>query len=210
MKKSIVTLVALACFIGPTQLVQAQNTQTEKKNLPVKIGLVDMAKVFKEYDKFTSLRESLQAEMKVTLGDAQKIAEDAKKLQEELKLLKPGSPDHLKREAELAGLSAQFEAKRKLANANYVRKEAEIFETVYKEAHAVVKIYAEHFDFTVVVRFNSEALDSENPQKLANGLNKLVVYHRPQDDISDAVIEYLNRQYKKTIAAGTKPGTSRN
>jgi len=177
--KKTVSAVALACCIGLTAPAIGQT----------------MARVFKEYNKFEDMRASLKAEMETALAEAKAIAAKAEKVKEELKLLKPGSAEYIKREADLAQLSSDFETKRKLANVQYQRKEAEIFQDIYVDAVKVIKLYAGHFKYSMVMRFNSAELDKTNPSSLANGLNKLVIFHRPQDDITDAVIDYLNRQY---------------
>ncbi len=212
--KKTVSVVALACCIGLTAPAMGQTQPASAAPAaagPVKIGLVDMARVFKEYNKFEDMRASLKAEMEVALAEAKKIAADAEKVKEELKLLKPGSAEFIKRETDLAQLSSDFETKRKVANVQYQRKEAEIFQDIYVDSVGVVKLYAEHFKFSMVMRFNSAELDKTNPSSLANGLNKLVIYHRPQDDITDAVIDYLNRRYTPTNPpvprAATKPAT---
>jgi Skp family chaperone for outer membrane proteins len=210
--KKTVSVVALACCIGLTAPAMGQTQPAAAASAaPVKIGLVDMARVFKEYNKFEDMRASLKAEMEVALAEAKKIAADAEKVKEELKLLKPGSAEFIKRETDLAQLSSDFETKRKVANVQYQRKEAEIFQDIYVDSVDVIKLYAEHFKFSMVMRFNSAELDKTNPSSLANGLNKLVIYHRPQDDITDAVIDYLNRKYTPTnpavSRAATKPAT---
>ncbi|MDA1162019.1 MAG: OmpH family outer membrane protein [Planctomycetota bacterium] len=210
--KKIVSVIALACCIGLTAPVmgQAQTTAAPAAAaIPVKIGLVDMAEVFKKYNKFEDMRAALKAEMEIALAEAKKIAADAEKVKEELKLLKQGTPEYIKRESDLAQLSSDFEAKRKLANLNYQRKEADIFQSIYVDATAVVKLYAEHFKFTMVMRFNSAELDKADPTSVVNGLNKLVIYHRPQDDITEAVIDYLNRRYTPTTPATTGPQATR-
>ncbi len=63
--KKTVSVVALACCIGLTAPVmgQTQAQPTAAPAGPVKIGLVDMARVFKEYNKFEDMRASLKAEM---------------------------------------------------------------------------------------------------------------------------------------------------
>jgi len=212
--KKTAVAAAFACLAAFIVAAQGQQGQPEAgataatANLPVKVGLVDMARVFKDYQKFADQRQGLADELESVRVDAQKIALEAKTIQEELALLKKDSPEFAKREADLARLQTEFETKRKLTNANAARRDAEIFEQTYVDASNVIKLYAEHFKFTMVLRFNSEPLDSDNPQKLANSLNKLVVYHRPQDDITESVIEYLNRQYAKTrVATDAAPRT---
>lgn len=210
--KKTVSVVALAFCIGLTAPAMGQNQPAAAAPAaPVKIGLVDMARVFKEYNKFEDMRAALKAEMETALAEAKKIASDAEKVKEELKLLKVGSAEYIKRESDLAQLSSDFETKRKIANVTYQRKEAEIFQDIYVDAVGVIKLYAEHFKYSMVMRFNSAALDKNDQASVVNGLNKLVIYHRPQDDITDAVIDYLNRKYTPTNPAApraaTKPAT---
>ena len=211
--KKTVSIVALACCIGLTAPAMGQTkpaAAAPAAATTVKIGLVDMARVFKEYKKFEDMRAALKAEMEIALAEAKKIAATAEKVKEELKLLKQGSAEFIKRESDLAQLSSDFETKRKIANVQYQRKEAEIFQKIYVDAVAVIKLYAEHFQYSMVMRFNSAELDKNNQASVVNGLNKLVIYHLPQDDITDAVIDYLNRKYaptKPAVPRTATPGT---
>ncbi|MDA0591133.1 MAG: OmpH family outer membrane protein [Planctomycetota bacterium] len=218
MKKLILALTAALCLSGILGTVQAQ-TAKPAAAVPVKIGLVDMARVFKEYKKFQSLRDDLKEIMETRMKEAQAIATEAKTISEEIKLLRQGSAEFIAKESRLTELTTQFQTKQKVAQAEYVRKEAEIFEQIYVEARDVIKLYSEHFEYTLVLRFNSQPLDTQsgNPQEIANNLNKLVVYHRAQDDITDAIVEFLNRKFPAPspkpaprAAGNTTPGTRTN
>ncbi|MHC4879198.1 MAG: OmpH/Skp family outer membrane protein [Planctomycetota bacterium] len=215
MKKIALFVIALALSLAAAAPATAQNATAQNaapaKELPAKIGLIDMAKVFQQYEKFKDLTEGLNAEGKARAEDRKKIAEQAQKVAEEIKAFKQGTPKYIELEAQFAQLQSQFAAQEKLDKVNFNRKQADVFEKTYIEVTNVIGIYAKHFEYTMVIRFNSEPLDTENPQKLASGLNKLVVYHRPQDDITTAVVEYLNRQYGKTRTAKkpTPGGTTR-
>jgi len=200
-------LAAALCLTSVLGTAQAQNTKPAAAT-PVKIGLVDMARVFKEYNKFKDLREVLKGKMEARMAEAKKIADEAKEIQGVLKQLNQGSAQFIQKEARLAELTTQFQTKQKLAQAEYVREEAKIFEQVYVESRDVIKLYSEHFKYTLVLRFNSQSLDPENknPQGIANSLNKLVVYHRQQDDITEAVVEYLNRRYKPSTKPAPRVG----
>ena len=211
-KKIALFVTALAFTVAAASPATAQqNAPAAAKDGAAKIGLIDMAKVFQNYEKFKDLTEGLNAEGKARAEGRKKLAEQAKKIAEEIKEYKQGTPEYIELEAKFAQLQSQFAAQEKLDGVNYNRKQAEIFEKTYVEVTNVVGMYAKHFGFSLVMRFNSEALEAGNPQKLTSGLNKLVIYHRPQDDITEAVVEYLNRQYGKTPSA-TKPapgGTAR-
>jgi outer membrane protein len=215
-KKLTLALTAALCLSGILGTVQSQTAKPAApaaSSAPVKIGLVDMARVFKEYKKFQSLRDDLKGIMETRMKEAQAIATEAKTISEQIKLLKRGSVEFIAKESRLTELTTKFQTKQKIARAEYVRKEAEMFKQIYVEARDVIKLYSEHFKYTLVLRFNSQPLDTESgiPQDVANSLNKLVVYHRAQDDITDAIIEYLNRKPtpapKPGIAKEPKPGT---
>ena len=52
------------------------------------------------------------------------------------------------------------------------------------------------------MRFNREELEAAgDPQKIIQGMNRQVVWHRPQDDLTDPILNYLNNEYSKTASA---------
>lgn len=211
MKRTLITLTAFALLAGLTVSARAQS-DADEATLPTKIGLVDMAKVFKDYDKFNELREELKVEMQAQLEEAQAIANEAKKVSDEMALIKKGTPQYIMLEQKLAQLSSDFETKRKLAQANYVRREADIFSKVYSESSEIIALFAKHFEYTLVIRFNSEPVNPEDPQSLAASLNKLVIYNRASDDLTSAIVSHLNKQHAKAtgrIAQPVPSGTTR-
>ncbi|MGE3316251.1 MAG: OmpH family outer membrane protein, partial [Planctomycetaceae bacterium] len=84
-----------------------------------------------------------------------------------------------------------------------------IYKKIYLEVSDIVERYATKFDYTLVIRFNrDDAESSDNPQEIMQRMNKQVVYFRASDDITDSVLEYLNKTYNRT-AAGSAPATGR-
>lgn len=172
--------------------------------LPHRVALIDMAYVFKNYKKFEVLREDLKAE--VTAGEeiAKAKAEEIRNLQAKMKTYTETSPEYSKAEGELAKKSAEFEAFRRAAQRDFLKKESQIYHTVYMDVSDLVAKYAKHYNYTLVMRFSREDLDTENAQKLIEGMNRQVVYYRDQDDITDEVTDVLNRQFG-TAAAPARP-----
>lgn len=179
-------------------------------DIPAKIGLVDMAKVFKKYEKFEHLRNDLQAEMGQMQAEAKTIKGQVDAIQQEMKEYNKDSKEYKSLQEKMVRMTTGFEAKAKLSAPEFARREAQIFEEVYLDATNIVKLYAEFYKYTLVLRFNSDQIDADTPQQLANGLNKLVLYHRTQDDITDVVIEALNKKYRKEtgVATGGNPGVA--
>jgi Skp family chaperone for outer membrane proteins len=174
-------------------------------NAPHKVALIDMAYVFKNYQKFEMLREDLKAEISQSEEEAKQKAMALQDMQKKLKALKEGTPDYDAAEGSFAKASAEFEAFRRAAQREFLTKESQIYHTIYMETADAVAMYAKYYNYTLVMRFNREELDTENAQKLIEGMNRQVVYHRPEDDITLSVTEYLNKKFSR---AGTAGGTA--
>lgn len=211
MKKILLSLAALASlsFIAESQSAFAQGEKAGGAGAPAaqasaKIGLVDMGKVFKKYEKFARLREDLQGQMTQMQNEAKGVKAQVEKLSEELKGYNKDSKEYRALQEKIVRITTEYEAKMKLAGPEMARKEAQIFEDVYLEVTDVVKKYAEFYNYTLVIRFNSDQIDADSPQQLAQGLNKLVLYHRPENDITQPVIDFLNKQFVKNggVAGG--------
>lgn len=170
-----------------------------------KVGLIDMAYVFKNYKKFDELRADLKTEIEDGEAKMKAMVEQIQGIQAKMKAMVEGSEDFTKAEKQLAGTSAEAEAFRRSMQRDFLKKESQIYHTVYMEVSDAVKKYAEHFQYTLVIRFTREDLNTENPQELIQGMNRQVVYHRGEDDITLSVVEFLNRKYGPAATSAARP-----
>jgi outer membrane protein len=140
------------------------------------------------------------------------MAENIKALQEEIKNYKDGSPDFVEVEEKFAQATADFEAFRKVAQREFLRKEADIYKQVYLEVNDTVSQYAKAYKYTLVMRFNREGIqDAANPKEIIQGMNRQVLFHREKDDITTPILDYLNQKYggSKGRAGGGAKRTAR-
>lgn len=224
MKRAITWASAVVLLAGVLTLTNTAWSQNERttapaaaatSNLPHKVGLIDMAHVFKKYDKFETLREDLKGEISTSEAKAKEMQQELVGLQENLKKLTEGSPTFAKAEKEIVLKAADFENFRRTASRDFLKKESKIYLQVYTETSEAVKKYADYYKYTLVIRFNREQLETENPQALLQGMNRQVVYHRDEDDITDSVLKYLNEKYTRTTTdtrttpANTRPAATR-
>ena len=80
-----------------------------------------------------------------------------------------------------------------------MRRESQIYKTVYLEVSDAVQKYADYYKYTLIIRFDRQGLDDKaTPPEVVQRMNKQVVFHRTDDDITDAVLQYLNRLYEKS------------
>lgn len=218
MKKFVVysTLSAMLCgaslFLssgtGGVQAAQAQNSPSQ----PHMIALIDMAEVFKKYKKFEAMRETLKTEITASEAEMKKEIETLQALQAKLQSLDEASPAYAATEKELASKASDLEAVRKVKQREFLRKESSIYKAIYMESTEAVSKYADYYKYTLVLRFNrTDITENDNAKDVINGMNKQVVYYRPEHDITDAVLKYLNDRYAREVsAAAGGTGAARN
>jgi len=208
MKKVLLSTLAVAVVVGSTQQVRAQ----ENAHPPHQIGLIDMAFVFQEYDKFKLLREDLKAELEKSDAQARDMAQKMQTLQVRMKDLKQGGDEYVEQETKLLNMKSRFEAFRAAEQRRLMRRESEIYKTIYLEVADAVRDYAKYYHYTLILRFSRKGVDDTAvPGDVVQGMNRLVVYYEQGDDVTDKVLAFLNRKYGQITrgAAGTQTGTRR-
>lgn len=174
-------------------------------NLPHKVALIDMAYVFQHYEKFQALRDEIKGEIEKTDADGKQKLQKLNAMQAELKQLVEGgfnetSNEYAAKEKALAEASAEFQTFQKIAQRDFLRKEADVYKQIYLEVTDMVQKYAKWKQYTLVLRFSRDNLDdASNPQETLQRMNvRQVIYHQTQDDLTDDIVKYLNQQYKQT------------
>ena len=215
MKKVIVSASVIALLAGVLALTgNAWSQQGKEKepvaaatatNIPHKVGLIDMEFVFKNYKKFETLREDLKVEITQSEDQAKDMQKEIVELQQKLKELKEGGAEYTKLEQLAVKKAAEFENFRRQMSREFLKKESQIYLQVYNEVSRMVEKYATHFNYTLIIRFNREDLDTENPQALLQGMNRQVVYYRANEDITTPVLESLNKRLNPEAAPSKGP-----
>lgn len=205
--KKFTTLVASFVLVAGLAATPAAVFAQAEASSQFKVGLIDMAHVFKNYKKFEALRNDLKAEIEQSDLKAKQMAAELKQIQEKAKTFKEGSPEFKKFESQLAENASKFEAFRKIAQRDFLRKEAEIYKTVYLEVSEAVELYAKHYKYSLIMRFSRDGVETAegNPQQILQSMNRQVVSFGKELDITDTVLEYLNRKY---MTASGATGTS--
>ena len=204
-KSCLFSAVAAAVAVAGVLGVNSATAQQEAKKESSRVGLIDMAEVFKKYDKFNALREDLKQSMLDMDAKAKPQMEELNQLRQKIQTnaFAEGSPQREQAESRLFELSSDLEALRKKAQVDVMRKESEIYKDVYLEVQSTVAKFSQAFKYDVVFRFNSNRLEeTNNPQAVLQQMNRQVVHHNPSDDITGPIVRFLNDKYKQ--AGGNK------
>jgi Skp family chaperone for outer membrane proteins len=158
-----------------------------------RVAMVDFNNVFKNHNRFKALRDQMrneidQAEVRVRSQNA-----EIQKLVEKLKTLKVGSPDYTELEEKVQTQRAMLQIDMRKQQKDFVLNEARIYHDVYKEIEEELNYLCQRYAIDVVLRINSDKMDATNPDSVMMYISRPVVWHNPQLDITQAVIDALNR-----------------
>ena len=205
MTRLTTTLTVLADAAGFVLSSPAAHAQNGPPSGPHRIGLIDMAHIFKEYKWFTDQRAQLKVEIKNSDTRIKAMVADMKKLKAQYadKTIKDGSPQKKALLQQLISADTNYRTFRQSEQQRFLDKEAKIYKSVYMEVTKAVDIYATHFQYTLILRFSrANVADATESRAILTKLNRLVIYSKPGHDITTPILDHLNKQYVIRIGGG--------
>ena len=187
--------LAAACLLAPTAAAQGAKAQ------PSRVAVIDMAEVFANYDKFEDVRKDLEAQIEASSAKSKQIIGQMQALQKELQsgTFKQDSPEYLQRAADLNKLQTDLKVEQTTLSTKFMKMEAENYKAIYGEVTDAVALFCKHRGYSMVIRYRKDGVEgSQGPQDILQNMNRLVVYSTPEDDITDSIIGYLDRNYSKS------------
>lgn len=206
----LTTLLALAAGAGTAAAPSFANAAEggQDKDKPFKLGVVNLRICF-DKDKYERVKE--------IDADLQKLADDyAKKIQEiekkmiQLKEQIEGLPAESKLRADkilqIRRLEADLKFEKEYGKAQYLDFYSDRKIEIYNEIRRVVGLIAQEQKFDLILRVESPTLsDQQDPENVTQRINnRVVLYSHDNVDITTAVVERLNAEYKKGKSGGDK------
>jgi len=169
MKKRLTILIG--ALFGITILTQAALAAD------LKFGYVDLSRLFSEYNKTKEYDKTLSEKERVYGVDRDKKVADVKQFQDKISLLSEKDKEAKKQDLEAKIKNLQDFDRQQQAD---LRKEQnEKMKEILKDIEVAVKQHAEKESYTMV--FN----------------DRVLVYQAKNLDITDKIVEILNKGYKK-------------
>lgn len=204
MNHRLFSQVALAAGIVAC-LVQFAAAQAPRPPQPT-VAIIDMTYIFEKHPGFQARRNSLRAEVEQAEVDVKARQEEIKKLVDRLNDFNPGTPEYKQLEEEITKRDADLKVKVQLSKKDFLLHEAKMYYTVYQEISDETRMYAERNGIQLVLRFNGDQIDMNNPQEVLKELNKAVVYSHPSIDITPIIVEQIERRQGHPAATtGARP-----
>ena len=209
-RSSVPFLAFVLAVTGATAYGQAPQQTTASAG--VNVALLDVAYIFKNHAGFKQSMDSLRAKKKTIedqiLADRNRLMDKRKKGSETYKL---GTPGYKQFEQELANEAADAQVKMELQKKELMEQEAQVYLATYNQMVQSVQAIAKQYQISLVLRYDSQPIDPNNPNDILKGINRAVI-HQQNLDITQTVLEMLNRNVPRRPAAGgagtlTTPGT---
>ncbi len=172
-----------------------------------RVAVIDVAFIFKNHPAIKAQVSEVENELKSYDQELKGKSEELKQLAAELKSFKVGSPDHTSTEERLAGMESKLRLEMARKRKELSDAEAKIYYDNYQRIVACVKALADHNKIDLVLRHNGEEMSLEQGESVIRGVMKNVVYHNAAIDMTQTVMQYLDRM---SVAGGTTaPRTTR-
>jgi Skp family chaperone for outer membrane proteins len=169
----------------------AQNGQTQGMSGGY-VTVLDVARVFKNYTPFTEQLKTIEAEAQALRNKLQaQEAELRAEAQAIVQQYKAGSAERRQAESQLEQKKAQMMTNGRHAQADLLNREAQLYYKTYATLQQVVTAYAKQANISLVIRFESNPIDSKNRGAVIKGVNRNVVYQDSMD-ITMAVLKQMH------------------
>ncbi len=212
-------LVGLALVVAPATGQQAPDNSvrktsgaaasvaapsTPKTPDPAIIGWVDMAAVFKGFEKVKVQGEEFKVAVQNKQKELMKYSQEAQQESEMLAKMTPGSVDYKRHEDNITQLKAKYEAGRESAEREFTLREAEMLSSLYKDISTMVGRVARARGMTFVVRVNNDPIAGANPNAAMMAIERDVIYADKSLEVTSDVVFHLNREYKAAGGGSVK------
>ncbi|MBM4054777.1 MAG: OmpH family outer membrane protein [Planctomycetes bacterium] len=190
----IVVVVGLCLALSDS--VWAQNSNTASNGL--KIGVVDLNSVFEKYEKRKQYDTDLREEEKSYQTKINDKKKELVSLKDKIQMLDLGSQDRKKYEEEFERKNIELESYAKVAEKSLMRKYKESFERLYSEVLKEIEAIGKQNRYDLIIKKEEAELQSGGISEMQFKVGiKTVLYHSDAVDITNQVIDSLNKKYSK-------------
>jgi Skp family chaperone for outer membrane proteins len=181
-------------FLTP---IFSQNTPARSQAAPAtgsRVALVDITKIFKNHLRFKALMNQMKNDVDQAETRVRNQNSEIRALAEKLQSLKPGSQDYKDLEEKITTQRAMLQIDMNKQRKDFMQNEARIYHDVYKEVEEELNYLCQQNAIDVVLKFNGDQVDVNNPDMVFAWMNRPVVWYNRQLDITQYVVDALNRR----------------
>lgn len=186
------TLVGLVVFFI---LVKGILTEPQAGKSGLKIGVVNILQVFRNYLRVNDIQSAVNREKDLMNADIDEMQGKLKKLVEEIKELPKDSELAKEKMLESVSLEAQVKFKTDYWNKLVAEKMNKLTAELFNEISDSISEYAEAHGYDLILKTTTRKIEKLDGD--ANDLidKRIVLYHDKSMDLTQDIINLLNKKY---------------
>jgi len=195
--------VSLASILLATAVTSAVANPPAAPTAGQRIAVVDVARIFKNHRRFNQELELLKKDAETFQA---MIRSEQEKLQTRVDAARaedPSSATFRAAESELTTAMGALQVSQRQKGRDLAEKEARLYFNTYLEVSNAIASYADNSGINLVLKFNSEPIDPQNPKSILEGVNREVML-QVNRDITDLIIAQVNAG-QAAPATATRP-----
>jgi Skp family chaperone for outer membrane proteins len=169
------------------------------------VVVIDIKYIFDNHARFKQSTDLLKRDAEEFQSAIRAREKGLREKTEQAKDFNPGTPEYKKVEEEVAKLASDLQVEMALKRKEFMEREAKLLYTTYTEISDRVARFADENGISLVLRFDSSAINADDRGSVQAGINRSIIYQR-QLDITLAVLEQCNRDKPAAGPAATGPG----
>ncbi len=162
----------------------------------VKIGYVDVTRLYNEYDKVSDLKAALEQKYK---GEIDRLSAEEKSIQEDskqLELLSPNSQRFMTLQRNLAERSYKIRLELQLQQREFALDLSDLTRSTYLEVLGEIDTHAQRYGFQLILKVDKQdTLENPEVDPMKYVSSRQILYHAKGRDITEDLVRGLNRNY---------------
>ena len=194
--KKFLPLAALAAVVAVFEAA-APHAAAQQRTAPggqagPQLALLDLAYIFANHVKFKQLSDGLRRDVEAAEAELKNNKAALQKMVDQLESYNRGTPEYRQLEEDITKRQAEIQVQVNVQKRDFFEQEAKMYYTVYQEIMEQVRYYSDKHGILLVMRFNGDPFDENDPQGIQKELNKAVLYHNKMIDITPYILDAVN------------------
>jgi len=198
--------IALWLGLAFVLIFSLRSSAEEASPVPaLKIGVVDMSRVFDAYKKRDDFNKTLEEFRRQKAQEIENRRVEIRRLQDKIQLLAPGSEERKSEEENLSRKRLEFETEGRLAAQEVDQKYRALLAEIYRDISEQVKRFSEENGYDLILKTEALETDTSSTAELKLRLStQKILYYSPRLDVTGKIIEVLNKEYKELLSGKEK------
>lgn len=192
MNKPLFLAAIVATLVLPHATANRAIAQARGPAVPPQMAIIDLAYIFENHTRFKQQSDELRRDVEAAEAELKSNKAQLQKMAENLEQFNRTSPEYRSLEEDITRRTAELQVQVGTQKRNFYEQEAKIYYSTYKEVMDQVRYYAEKHNILLVMRFQGDPYNENDPQGLQKELNKAILYHNSMIDITPIILEAVN------------------